>query len=138
MGHKLFVLPPTERYIVLGVILLIWLLVRGSQLFFSRNKMNTPAGSPQNYGIAGGAICPKCHRPFALSLFMLKLGIGTRFTRCPHCGKWSFVQRQGLAELRAAEAAESTDAQPALPMHEKSEAGKAQTLLDDSRFTDKL
>lgn len=138
MGYKLFVLPPNERYILLGAILLIWLMVRGFQYFSTRNRPATPLGASRDYGFAGGAICPKCQRPFPLSIFMMKLGFGARFTRCPHCGKWSFVQRRGLDELRASEEAELADAQSGQLHLEKNEAEKTQELLDNSRFTDKL
>jgi hypothetical protein len=67
----------------------------------------------------------------------LNAGIGSKFTRCIFCGKWSVVRRLSLNELRAAEAAELADAQPEQPLHEKSEAEKLKDLMDESRFTDK-
>ncbi|MDR3573947.1 MAG: hypothetical protein P4L50_08805 [Anaerolineaceae bacterium] len=130
----------TNKLIIVGVILLLVVVVRGSQLLFSRNKSrnNIPLGSAREYGIAGGAICPKCRRPFRLSLLDMNMGIGSKFTRCEFCGKWSVVHRLSLDELRIAEAAELADAHPDPHVSEKSETEKLKDLVDESRFTDKL
>lgn len=40
-----------------------------------------PLGAERAYGFRGGAICPKCHRPFAMHLWGLNLGLG-RYDRC--------------------------------------------------------
>ncbi len=139
MGLKLIVLPTTMRHIVIGAIILIVLLVRGSQLFLSGNKNTiTLPGAERDYGIAGGTICPNCHRPFPLSLMMLKLGFGTRFTRCPYCGRRGFFSRRSQSDLREAEAAELADANSGQAIHEKSQDEKTREMLDDSRFTDKM
>jgi hypothetical protein len=124
---------------MVGGLLVVILIVVGVQVLFFRNKTKTnlPLGAPRNYGITGGAVCPKCHRPFPLSLLSLNIGLGTKFTRCVFCGKWSMVRRASLAELRAAESAELAEAQPGTPIHEKSEAEKLKEMLDNSRFTDK-
>ena len=129
-----------NKFIVVGVIVLLYLVFRGSQFLLTRNKPKSivPLGSPRDYGIAGGAVCPKCHRPFHLNFLDLKLGFGTKFAPCEFCGKWSMVQRLSLDELRAAEAAELAEAQPAVPVYEKSETEKLKDLVDESRFTDKL
>ncbi len=123
---------------VFGGIGLILVLVIGSQLLFFKKKTreDVPLGSPRNYGVSGGAVCPKCHRPFALNFLAFNVGIG-KFTRCPFCGKWSIVRRSNPNQLRDAEAAELADAQPEKPLREKTEAEKMDDLLDESRFTDK-
>ena len=128
-------LPGNEKYIVIAIIVLVVLVFRGSQLFTSRSKahLNTPLGEARSYSIAGGAICPKCQRPFAISLLSLKLGFA-KFTPCPYCGKWSLVQRASQEELRAAEAAERGPVQTTQP---KDEAAKLKEMVDESRFTDK-
>ena len=135
MSYKLIILPPNMRFILLGIILLIWLGSR-ALIFLKQSKTYIEPGSPRDYGMGGGAICPKCHRPFQLALFELKFGLGTKIVRCPFCGKVSLVRRASLDELRAAEAAELADAQPT-PVQEKSEAEKLQDLIEQSRFTDR-
>ncbi len=136
MGHKIFVLPANERYILFGAILLVWLVIKGIQVFSSSSSAHLPLGAPRDYGIAGGAICPNCHRPFPLGLASIKFGIGTKLVRCQYCRKWSLVRRASLEDLRAAEAAELAEAQPLQPVREKSEAEKLKSLEDESRFTD--
>ena len=139
MGAQLFTLPPTEKYVLLGVIVGLVVLFRIVPLFFSSRgqpKTRPALGTPRNYGLAGGVICPHCHHPILLSLFGLKLGLGYKIVRCKFCGRWSIVRRRSLEELRAAEAAELAEAQPAQPQPAQSEAEKTKALLDESRFTD--
>ena len=137
MENKLIALPENIRFIVLGGILLVWFLVRGSQFLFTKSKANIPPGTPRDYGLAGGSVCPRCHRTIGLGLMAMKLGFGTKLVRCEFCGKWSVVRRLSLDELLAAEAAELTDVQPSPPIQEKSEAEKLEELVDQSRYTDK-
>ncbi len=139
MHYKLIALQPEIRYIVVGGLLLIILIVRGIQfLSMSGNPAaKLPLGAQRDYGLGGGAVCPKCHRPFRLSLMELKLFTGIKFARCEFCGKWSVVRRLSLDELRKAEAAELAEAQSAEPIHEKSADEKLNALVEDSRFTDK-
>jgi hypothetical protein len=94
------------------------------------NRFRTP-GEARHYGAAGGAICPKCGRPFALSMFGLNLFTG-KLVRCPFCGKWSVVRRARPEALAAAEAAEAADAQPAV--RELSEEEKLRRELEESRY----
>jgi len=98
-------------------------------------KADIPLGTEQNYGIAGGAICPRCGRPFPLRILAPNLGIATRFDRCPHCGKWGAMRRRPLAELRAAEAAERQRVreQPTTPM---SAEERLRQELEASRYQD--
>jgi hypothetical protein len=138
MGHKLIVLPPEFRFILLGIILLAWFGLRVLPMLLKREHDHLPAGTPREYGLGGGAICPRCHRPFPLVLFGPKLGFGTTFARCPYCGHLGLVRRRGVEELRAAEAAELVDAQLGAAAPEKSEAEKLREQTDDSRFTGPL
>ena len=95
-----------------------------------------PLGAPRSYGVLGGAICPKCGRPFGVHIWGFNLLIG-KLDRCPYCGKWSMVRRAPYEVLKAAEAAE-------LEMQPGSAAGASPLLsgerqrkdLDDSRFTE--
>jgi hypothetical protein len=91
-----------------------------------------PLGSSRKYGVAGGAICPKCGRAFRRHLFSPNLGAG-KLERCPFCGKWNVVKASTMAELRAAELAElEKDRQPG---HIASQED-FQKELEDSRFMD--
>ena len=118
--------------IVFGGILFSYII---STFVGRRSKSDTPLGAPRNYGLWGGAICPKCGRPFGRHIWGLNLGAG-KFDRCPHCGKWSLVQRAFPEELRAAEVAElemigDRDQAPVI-----SEEEKLRKELDDSRYRD--
>jgi hypothetical protein len=98
-------------------------------------KVNLPLGAERRYGPMGGAICPKCRRPFAVHIYSLKLMV-VRFDRCPYCGKWSFIQRVSREELKRAEAAElewGTTIQERVV--ERTEADQLKDL-DDSRYQD--
>jgi hypothetical protein len=139
MGPKLNILPGNEKFILLAVIILIYLAVRIGPLLFSRNKpgKSLPLGTPRTYGLMGGTICPHCQRPYPFTLLALRFGFGTRLARCQFCGHWNIVRWRSLEEMRAAEAAELSTAQPGHVPLGKSEQEKARDLLDESRFTDK-
>jgi hypothetical protein len=94
--------------VVLGIILLATLL----PLLMS-GRRRRPVG--QGYGMAGGAICPKCGRPFGLSLFSPNL-LTRKLDRCPYCGKWSAVRCATPAELQAAEQTQQGAAAAAVPL----------------------
>ncbi len=89
-------------------------------------------GAPRKYGISGGAICPKCGRPFIRHFFSPNLVTG-KLERCPFCGKWSIVRAVSMDELRAAETAE---------LESNPQTGQTSSQedflrdLDDSRFMD--
>lgn len=93
-----------------------------------------PLGAPRDYGAFGGAVCPKCGRPFARHLWGLNAGLGTKFDRCDHCGKWSFVRRASPEALQAAEAAERSTAGSA-GQPPAADQG-LQREIDDSRYVD--
>lgn len=93
-----------------------------------------PLGAPRNYGISGGAICPRCKRPYARHAFSLNMGIGAKLDRCPYCGKWAVVRRRSLEELRAAEAAELLQVGGAGAVPEESEEEKLRKEIDKSRY----
>ena len=113
--------------IVFGAILLAVVI----PLVMGRGKIKElPLGAERKYGLAGG-ICPKCHRPFALPLFSMNLGL-SKFTRCPYCGKWSAVRTQPLAKLREAEQAELEWGRGEVT--EETDEEKLHKNLDDSRY----
>ena len=120
-----------------GIIFLLIALSYGVPMILQRGKLAVLApGTPRNYGMSGGAICPRCQRPFAMRLLALNISLVGRFDRCPYCGKWSVLRPRPLVELRQAEAAElenagSGPAQPGL-----SEEERLRKELDDSRYRD--
>ncbi len=123
-----FILP------LLGVIVLIALISVFVPILLSRGKLaSTPAGTPRKYGVGGGAVCPKCGRPFPLRLWWINLG-ASKIDRCPYCGKWSFVRPRSIAELRTAEAAELDQVQPGSSITGESDVDKLKRELDDSRY----
>lgn len=104
--------------------------------FLLHRKKSTPLGTPRNYGLVGGTICPKCQRPFAMNIMGFNLLVG-KLDRCPHCGKWSLVRRVPLEILRAAEIAEKANAQtPGASLNGLTEEEKLKKALEDSRYRD--
>ena len=125
-----FILP------LLGVIVLIALISVFVPILLSRGKLaSTSPGTPRKYGVGGGAICPKCGRPFPLRLWWINLGVN-KIDRCPYCGKWSFVRPRPISELRDAEAAEVTNDRSVTAIAGETEADKLKRELDDSRYHD--
>jgi DNA-directed RNA polymerase subunit RPC12/RpoP len=119
---------------ILGLILLMVIVAFVVPLILNKGKMSSlPLGAPRKYGIGGGTICPKCGRPFPLRLWMLNIGL-SKIDRCPYCGKWSLVRPRSLAELRASEATELSQAQPRPTIEGETEADKLKKELDDSKF----
>jgi Zn ribbon nucleic-acid-binding protein len=124
---------------LLSVVFVVIVVVIGIQVLTSRRrpKVNTPLGAARHYGINGGTICPKCHRPFALHWWALNAGITAKVDRCDYCGRYGFFKRYSREELAAAEAAEQQMAQPETPIQPASAEQKLKEMLDESRYTDK-
>jgi hypothetical protein len=121
---------------ILVIVLVAIGLSVGVPLIFSRGKKESlPPGAPRNYGVHGGAICPKCSRPFSRHIYGLNLGTH-KYDRCPYCGKWSLVRRASHQELAAAEAAEIEAAKAGEFQPEISEEEELRRDLEDSRFDD--
>lgn len=121
-----------------GLVIVITGIGLSVQFLLLRGKKNLPPGYQRNYGMLGGAICPRCGRPFAIHFWSLRL-IVARFDRCDNCGKWAFVKRADPAELVAAEQAEKSAAQSsetqlpgAVP---ETDEEKLRRLMDESRYT---
>lgn len=119
---------------IIGLVVIMILISFGLPLILNKGKLSAlPLGAQRSYGIGGGAVCPKCGRPFPLRLWFINLGL-SKIDRCPYCGKWSFVRPRSLADLRAAEAAEITQAQPETPITGETEGEKLKKELDDSKY----
>lgn len=94
-----------------------------------------PLGSQRSYSMLGGAVCPKCGRPFSLHFWGINMLAG-KFDRCPYCGKWSLVRRSSMADLRAAEQAELDQATSEAAQSPLSEEEKLRKELDNSKYHD--
>ncbi|GAB4398470.1 MAG: hypothetical protein OHK0052_21570 [Anaerolineales bacterium] len=92
-----------------------------------------PPGATRNYGLMGGAVCPKCARPFGLHWWAFNISFFGKIDRCPHCGKWSAVRRAPPEVLRAAEQAEIETAQAATP-ELISQEERLRREIEQSRF----
>jgi hypothetical protein len=86
----------------------------------------------KQYGIAGGAVCPRCQLPFSRSVFAPNLVFG-KLARCPHCGKWAVVRRATPQELAAAEERYSEDA-AILQLDLNAQAAHMRKALEDTRY----
>ncbi|HUV27208.1 MAG TPA: hypothetical protein VMW34_07555 [Anaerolineales bacterium] len=118
--------------VILGALVLAIIIL----LIFTRGKKDLlPPGAPRKYGHYGGAICPKCSRPFSRHIYGLNLGL-VKFDRCPYCGKWSLVRRASRDELEAAEAAEIGAAEEGFFSPYRSKEGDLRQEIEDSRFED--
>lgn len=124
---------------LLGGVLGLMVLGMGLQFFLLGRKASPslPPGAPRKYGLAGGAICPRCKRATPLHLWSISLGVG-RLDRCEACGRWSVMRRASPAELAAAEQAERQQAMAPVAgrVAPQSEEERLRELLDRSRFLD--
>lgn len=117
---------------VVGIAVLAVLLAAVVPMITGRKTIALEPGTPRTYPM-GGAICPKCQRPFAVHLYGLNLGF-SKFDRCPYCGKWSVVRRESLQKLRAAEEAELARSKETGTVQGMTEEEKLKKQLDDSKF----
>jgi hypothetical protein len=117
-----------------GVILIMVVATFFSSGLTGNKLKELPLGAERNYGVAGGAICRRCHRPFSRHLLGLNLVVG-KLERCPFCGKVSVLPARSMADLRAAEAAELAAA-GASPVNGASPDERLDKDLDDSRYQD--
>lgn len=121
---------------ILGLLVLVTIVGIGFPFFLTRGrKQDLAPGTPRNYGIRGGAICPRCKRPYASHLFSLNLFFH-RLDRCPYCGKWAIVRIRTLKELRAAEDAELERASHSGQLPPVSQEDELRKKLNDSRYQD--
>lgn len=114
--------------ILLGVGAVIAVLVVVQYWLVGRDRKAGRRG----YGLMGGAICPKCGKPFGIHLWGLNALAG-KFDRCDHCGKWSIVRRASPEALAAAEAADAPAATGSAP---EVALERERRQLDDTRYSD--
>jgi hypothetical protein len=116
--------------LIFGVIIVATV---GPMLMGRGKKSSLPLGTERHYGVSGGAICPKCKRPFPIHFYGLNL-FTHKLDLCPHCRRWSLVRRLPLAELRAAEQAELALAQDTPQVSTTTAEEKLRKEMEDSRF----
>ena len=121
--------------IVVIIIVAAGLALLVPMIFARGRKEELPPGAPRAYGAYGGAICPKCARPFSRHIYGLNLGLH-KYDRCPYCGKWSLVRRASKEALQAAEAAEISAAEQGRFTPEQSAEVLMRQDIEDSRFED--
>lgn len=113
---------------LLGVILVVMLLWTVVSSIFGRKAVFRLG----EYGIAGGAVCPRCGMPFSRRFISPNLMFG-KLERCPHCGKVAIVAAASASALRAAEARWRADScQGAL--RPESERDRLREQIDESRY----
>jgi len=119
----------------LGGMVAVAALAGGVTLLFSRGRKaeDRPARS---YGWAGGAVCPKCSRPFGLHWWAPNVTWSGKLDRCSNCGRWIFVGRASAAQLMAAEAREQQEPQAPLAGAPPSPGEALARELEDSRYAD--
>jgi hypothetical protein len=122
----------TSRIIIpiLVVVFGAMLLAAVIPMLTGRKVQPLDPGMQRQYPL-GGAICPKCDRPFAVHFYGLNL-LGKKLDRCPYCGRWSLVGYASMEMLRAAERAEletATVQGPEVPAEDKLKKD-----LDDSKY----
>jgi hypothetical protein len=119
-------------FVLVGIVMLasfvVPLLMDSGKKRRSLPEGYTP-GEPRDYGALGGAVCPKCGRPFGQHWWGLNVSFAGKFDRCPHCGKWSLVRRASREEL-AATPGVGTVREPPLSSEEK-----LRRQVEDSRYT---
>lgn len=117
--------------IIIGVVVLSVAVPVVITLFAKRK--NLAPGAARQYGAAGGAICPRCHRPYPRHIFSPNMLLG-KLERCPFCGKWAIVAAAPHELLLAAEAAERQSLEEHVGDSPANEEDKRHRRLDDSRF----
>lgn len=128
---------------IFGILLPLLLIITAVGALLQGRAMRgdnaLPPGTPRSYGWMGGAICPRCQRPFPIHMWSLSMMVG-RLDRCDNCGKWSLVRRAPPEILAAAERAEAAAARrsegsiPAAAPESAEDALKRR--LDESRYSD--
>jgi hypothetical protein len=116
--------------IIVPILIIVGITTFGGVLgpiLLGRKKEFTPGV----YGMAGGAVCPRCTFPYSRGVLAPNLLVG-KLNRCPHCGKWAIVPRASASELQVAEERFVYDAQA--DFDPLSEEDKMRQMLEDSRF----
>jgi hypothetical protein len=119
--------------IIVVIIVLLVVAFRVVSHLVTRDKAKSGKGG---YGIYGGAVCPRCGRPFSRHWWAPNL-IAGKLDRCPHCGKWHISTRATPQMLDGAQAfADELDAGDSVEFPHEDEEARLRKRLDESRFDD--
>jgi hypothetical protein len=116
--------------LIVPILVIVGIATLGGVLgpvLLGRNKTHTPGV----YGMAGGAVCPRCTFPYSRNMMSPNLLVG-KLSRCPHCGKWAIVPRAAPADLQAAEGRFAAGSQTAIDA--PTEEDKLQQMIEESRY----
>ena len=118
---------------ILGLFLIMVLIQ--TIAFRKRKGPGIPLGAERNYGMAGGSICPHCHRPTPRHMWGINVGFG-KLDYCENCGKWSVMRGMPIDMLRAAEQAEKANAEKETPSQVKEKTGeeKLREMVENSKY----
>lgn len=132
MLQRQFVAGNSSLIIVVGIVLLV-IAIRVVSHLVTREKETS---GTRGYGIYGGAVCPRCGRPFSRHWWAPNLVAG-KLERCPHCGNWHFSTRATPHMLDAAKSfADELDAGELAEIAHEDEESDLRKRLDESRFDD--
>jgi hypothetical protein len=130
--QRQFVSGSTSTYVIIAAVVLL-LAFRVISHLVTRDK--SPGNRPV-YGIYGGAICPRCGRPFSRHWWAPNLLLG-KLDRCPHCGKWHFSTRASPQMLQSAERfADELAAEQEPDVRGGDDEEMLRKRLDESRYDD--
>jgi hypothetical protein len=110
---------------LLALLAVVMLTATVGPMLFGRGTFR-----PGQYGVAGGAVCPRCRLPFSRHVLAPNLMLG-KLERCPHCGRVGIVRRAAAGELTAAEARLTGEGAPTQP---ESETEQLRRQIEDSRY----
>jgi len=116
---------------IIGTMLVVGLI----QMLLTRkiSRIQPTPVTPRTYGMFGGAICPRCGRPFSRHIWGINLVVG-KLDRCEHCGKWFMTTRATPEALRAAEEAELSEVSPDEVI--SSAPSDQKDILDETKYFD--
>lgn len=124
----------TKILIPIGIVAVLSMALPIAGQMIGKKKAPAKLGEAVNYGVSGGAICPKCGHPFARSLFSMHVG-ALKFERCPSCKKWSWVGRASAEQLKAAERQEVEQFSGGSAIEQPGSSKKSETeAIDDTRY----
>ena len=85
------------------------------------------------YGIAGGAVCKKCGKPFSRHMLSPNLFVG-KLERCPHCGKTAIIRRATPDQLAEAETRMQAEEGGGMAQSDESPEERLRRQIEQSRY----
>lgn len=120
-----------------GVFLFILVIIAIQVIIVGKSPTRKiPPGTRRRYGFKGGAVCPRCGRPFSLHWWSFNLVVKV-YDRCDFCGGWSVVKPTRPDVLRKAEDAEleqTEDSSESIQLKQDEAEAELRKKIEDSRF----